>query len=144
MRIFGSVAVGLLLAGCGATLWPRLTGVTPQSVKETLACAGKAAESRGYYLRSRRGDSWIEGKKDVEDVKNRAFNETGRYDILWMEVGDQPAGSRLEIEARSYSERQTRRGPTVTDEYATPAVQADAKAVLAQCGTAQPGEQSAS
>jgi hypothetical protein len=137
MRIFGSVAVGLLLAGCGATMWPTLTGVTPQSVKDTLACAGKAAESRGYYLRSRRGDTWVEGKKDVPYDKQRQYNEIRRYDVLWMTVADQPEGARLKIEARSYSERETRRGPTIEDQYATAAVQADAQGVLETCGGPQ-------
>ncbi len=144
MRIFGSVAAALVLTACGATLWPTLTGVTPDSVKQTLACAGDAAESRGYFLRTKRGDVWIEGKKDVQDVKNRAFNEIRRYDVLWMEVAGRPEGTRLEVEARSFSERETKRGPTVTEEYATPQVQADAKAVIAQCGTEEPVEQSAS
>jgi hypothetical protein len=138
MRILGSLAAALVVAGCGATLWPTLNAVTPSSVKETLACAGKAAESRGYYLRSKRGDNWIEGKKDVETSKQRQFNEVRRYDTLWMEVHDQPEGARLEIQARSYSQTETRRGPTINDQYATEQVQADAQAVLDKCGGPAP------
>ncbi len=138
MRILFSAAAALALAGCGATLWPTLTGATPASVKETLACAGKAAESRGYYLRSKRGDTWIEGKKDVENVEHRQFNEVRRYDTLWMDVHDQPEGAQLQIQARSYSQTETRRGPTINDEYATQQVQADAQAVLDTCGGPAP------
>jgi hypothetical protein len=138
MRIFFSAAIALLLAGCGATLWPTLTTTTPASVKETLACAGEAAEARGYYLRSKRGDYWIEGKKDVEKVEHRQFNEVRRYDTLWMEVHDQPEGARLKIQARSYTQTETRRGPTINDEYATQQVQSDAQAVLDKCGGPSP------
>jgi hypothetical protein len=143
MRIFGSVAAGLLLAGCGATLWPTLTGVSPQSVKDTMACAGKAAESRGYHLRSKRGDNWIEGRKELPYDKGRQYNERVRYDVLWMTVTNEPEGANLKIEARSYSERETRRGPTTEDEYATPEVQRDANGVLADCSGAQPADSTA-
>jgi hypothetical protein len=140
MRIPLAVTVALVLAGCAKTLWPALTATTPESLKQTLACAGKEAEARGYYLRSKRGDTWIEGRKDVENVPNRQYNEIRRYDILWMEAANQPEGTRLRIEARSFSERETRRGPTVSDEYATQQVKSDAQAILTQCGGAEQTE----
>jgi hypothetical protein len=42
--------------------------------------------------------------------------------------------TQLAVEARSFSEETTERGPTTREEYATDLVQAHARALLERCG----------
>jgi hypothetical protein len=136
MRTRFPIWILLSLAGCG-TLWPSVSATTASPRNEVFECARAQVESLGYSLtRNDRADGYLEGRKLAPIGRHRPYQEVRRFDVLSIQVSREDAGveTRLVVEARSFSEQSTRRGPTVTDEKATPAVKADAQALLEQCG----------
>jgi hypothetical protein len=58
-----------------------------------------------------------------------------QYDVLWIEAKNEgQAGAALRVQARSFTDTSTRRGPTPNQEYARDAVVKDAHTVIDKCG----------
>jgi hypothetical protein len=124
----------MALAGCG-TMWPSVTATSTSSANAVLGCAAQQAQSLGYRLTRKDFDhEYLEARKITPLGRQHTYDETRRYDVLVVRAsGGGSRGTTLEVQARSFSERFTRRGPTVTDEPATPEVRADAQRLADAC-----------
>ena len=124
----------LVLAGCGGTLWPAVTTTTLSSPRNAIECATDQVTRMGYYLVSTDERTRLDARKEVADQRHRAYFEYRKSDELAVRASGAGDETTLRIEARSFSERMTRRGPTRSDEYASERVQADARALANKCG----------
>jgi hypothetical protein len=128
------LACTFAVAAC-TSVWPTLTGTSPQPVPGTVDCVAQEAKTRGYDVRVVNHHGGVEATK--EDTSSQMYvNELRRYDQLSATVTPATAASssHLEIKAGTISYYETRRGRTPTDEPASAAVQNDAREILSKCG----------
>jgi hypothetical protein len=129
------VAVALLAAGCSGTLYLATDGRTPRPPAETFECVKVQVPLLGYSQTS----------IDVEDyrITARKYDKNARYadtryrrtiERLVAEVAGSPEGTRLKIEAHTFVELATQRGPTEIEQEASAEVKAAAEKLREECG----------
>jgi hypothetical protein len=129
-----TIAAAASLAACGS-LWPTLRTTAPAERAEVLACADAFTDSLGYRRTWTDGRTGLDARKQNLEVRPTSWRERNRMDVLAVRLeraGE--GGTRMSVEARSFSEETTERGPTTRDEHATDLVQAHARALLDRCG----------
>jgi hypothetical protein len=128
------LAAAVALAACGS-LWPTLRSTAPAERAEVLACANAFTDSLGYRRTWTDGRTGLDARKQNLEVQPRSWRERNRTDVLAVRLARAgEGGTRISVEARSFSEETTERGPTTREEYATDLVQAHARALLERCG----------
>ncbi len=131
-----AVATALLLAGCGAKLWPTYRATTDTPTRDALACAAQQADSLGYKVIYNR-EGLVEARRNLPlDEGGGSYRDYRKYDILLVaaERGGSQGGSALEVTAKSFTEQMTRRGPTIVDERAREEVKSSARELIGRCG----------
>jgi hypothetical protein len=132
----GLSALALLSAGCGSTLYLAINGSAPRGRAEVFDCAKSQILVLGYTQDSLDTDAFrITARKP--DYENRVADTQFRrmMDRLAIEVGKPTEGSvRLKVEAHTFAELMTQRGPTQVEREASPAARTAAHALLDACG----------
>lgn len=140
MKTLFPLCLLLALAGCG-TLWPSVTFQAPSN-QDALACVTEQAKSLGYYVSWTDRRTGLDATREIEDVEHRSYEESKRYDVLAVRASGKGSGGAPEfrVEARSFAERMTRRGPTRMDQYASSRVKSDAQTLADRCGGTAPAQ----
>jgi hypothetical protein len=126
----------LLSSGCGGTLYLSMNGTSPRPPVEVFDCLKGQIPVLGYTQTSMDTDEHrLTAQK--RDYKTRMSDTQFFYmlDRLVIDVG-KPAGegARLKIEAHTFAEKSTYRGPTEVEQGASPAVKEAAQKLLETCG----------
>jgi hypothetical protein len=126
----------LLAAGCSGTLYLATDGPAPRPPAEVFECVKGQIPQLGYTQTS----------IDAEDqrITARRYDKDARYadsryrrtiDRLVAEVaGSSEGGARLKIEAHTFVELTTQRGPTEIEQEASAAAKAAAQKLRDECG----------
>jgi hypothetical protein len=127
----------LLHAGCGGTLYLAANRTSPRPPAEVFDCAKGQIAVLGYTQTSLdvEGHRITARKYDWEtrmaDTQFRRMVER-----LSVEVRSSAGGSaHLRVDAHTFAELATQRGPTEMEQEASPAVRAAAQALLEACGS---------
>ena len=130
------VLVGVVV-GCGHSLWPSTTVVTPVAVSETYRCVDSISGTLGYKpFLAKPTEGFLRTRKAVTESSHDIFDQQA-YDQLRAEMVSGTAGTSLTITAESYTEQLSRRSREQVEKEARPGVIADAKVVLDACGTSR-------
>ncbi len=138
-RLSGLAVTTLLLlpAACGGTLYLTMNGTSPRPPTEVFDCLKGQIPLLGYTQTSYDADAQrLTAQK--RDDKTRMADTQFFYmrDRLVIEVGKPSGGgARLKIEARTFAEKSTYRGPTEVEQSASPAVKEAAQKLLEACGS---------
>ena len=124
-------------AGCGGTLYLAANGRSPRPPVEVFDCVKSQILVLGYTQTS----------IDVENhrITARKYDREARFadsrfqrmiDRLTIEVGSSDGGgAHLRIDAHTFAELATQRGPTEIEQDASSAVRAAGHALLEACGS---------
>ena len=127
----------LLSVGCGSTLYLAANGQSPRPPVEVFDCVKSQILVLGYTQTS----------IDVENhrITARKYDREARFadsrfqrmiERLTIEVGSSAEGDAyLKIEAHTFAELATQRGPTEIEQEASSAVRAAGQALLEACGS---------
>ena len=132
----GLSAAVILSVGCGSTLYLATEGRSPHPPVETFECVKSRLPVLGYTQTS----------NDVEShrITARRYDREARYadsrfqrmiERLTIEIGNSSeGGALLRIEAHTFVELATHRGPTEIEQEASPGVRAAGQALREACG----------
>ncbi len=131
-------ATSLVLAACGASLWPTRKTAVSAPARDAFGCAVTQARTMGYkFTRVDSSAHTAEFRKADKVTAGPDVDEYGRADLLFVRVdrpqSDTGTNSTLIVRAGSISRRMTRRGPGEDDEYASPRAKADADSLISRC-----------
>lgn len=126
----------LLSAGCGSTLYLTADGRSPRTPVEVFDCVKNQIPALGYTQTS----------IDVENhrIIARQYDREARFadsrfrrmiERLTVEVEGSAGGARIRIDAHTFAELATLRGPTEIEQEASPRVRAAAQSLLEACGS---------
>ena len=127
----------LLLVGCGSTLYLAADGRSPRPPVETFECVKSRLPVLGYTQTS----------IDVENhrITARKYDREARFadsrfqrmiERLTIEIGSSAeGGAHLRIDAHTFAELATQRGPTEIEQDASSGVRSAAQALLGACGS---------
>ena len=130
-------AAALLAVGCGSTLYLRVDGRSAGPPVEAFECVKGRLTVLGY----------VQTSIDVEShrITARRYDPEARYadsrfrrrvERLTIEIESSAGGgARLRIDAHTFAELATLRGPTEVEQDASPGVRAAAQSLLEACGT---------
>jgi hypothetical protein len=141
MRRILSIGTVIALAACGATLWPTTSVKVNGYVPDLYGCTAASARGLKYKLSvTDSGNGRFEARRPYTLAKEGpTVDEYDRNDVLMVtilkSVSDSGGPATLKIQAGTISTHGTKRGATEEPEYASPAVQQDAKTLLTRCGS---------
>ena len=133
----GLSVAALLSVGCGGTLYLKTDGRSPHPPVETFECVKSRLPILGYTQTS----------IDVEShrITARRYDREARYadsrfqrtiERLTIEIESvAEGGAGLRIEAHTFVELATHRGPTEIEQEASPGVRAAAQSLREACGS---------
>ena len=127
----------LLAAGCGGTLYLTVKGTSPQPPVEVFDCVKREIGVLGYSQTSYDVDEHrLTARK--YDWQTRSADTLFRRIVerLSIDIGSSAeGGAQLRVEAHTFSELTTQRGPTEVEREASPAARTAAQALLEACGS---------
>lgn len=134
---FALSALALLQGGCGSALYLKVNGSVPRARAEVFDCAKSQIQVLGYDQDSLDKDAFrLTAHKPDYETRMADTQFRRMMDRLAIEVGKPTdAGVRLKIEAHTFAELMTQRGPTNVEREASPAARAAAQALLDACGS---------
>ena len=131
------VAVWVLpLAGCAGTLYLAMDGTAPRPAVEVVDCVKGQIGVLGYTQTSHDVEKHrITAQKYDWDTRRSDTQFRRMIDRLKIEVRDSADKiAHLKVEAHSFADLATQRGPTEVENDASPAVKAAAQALMDACG----------
>jgi len=130
-------ALLLVSAGCGSTLYLSLKGKSPRPPVEVFECAKSQVVVLGYAQTSIDVDDHrLTARKYDWDTRFSDTRFQRMVERLSIEVGKPADGNApLKIEAHTFAQLATQRGPTEVEQNASKEVRAAAQALLEACGS---------
>ena len=127
----------MISAGCGGTLYLAANGQSPRPPVEAFDCVKSQVLVLGYTQTSIDVESHrITARKYDRDARFADTRFQRMIERLTIEVGSSAGGgAHLRIDAHTFAELTTQRGPTEIEQDASPAVRAAAQALLEACGS---------
>lgn len=129
-------AAALLSAGCGSTLYLRVDGRSAGPPVEAFECVKGRLTVLGYAQTSIDVESHrITARRYDQEARYADSRFRRRVERLTIEIESSGGGARLRIEAHTFAELATLRGPTEVEQDASPGVRAAAQSLLEACGS---------
>lgn len=130
------IALALLSSACSATLYLALNGKPASQPAEVFECVKQQIPVIGYSQASLDSEAQrVRAFKYDWESRSADTQFRRRVDRLLVEVKGSPtAPTVLKIEAHTFAEYMTQRGPTEVEESASAGVKTAAQAVLEACG----------
>lgn len=130
------IALALLSSACSATLYVALNGKPARQPAEVFECVQKEVPALGYSQASLDTEAYrVKAFKYDWESRSADTQFRRRVDRLSVEVqGTASAPTVLKIEAHTFAEYVTQRGPTEVEESASAGVKAAADSLLEACG----------
>ena len=132
-----SIALALLSSACSATLYLALNGTPSRQPAEVFECVREQIPVLGYSQASLDTEAYrVKALKNDWETRSADTQFRRRVDRLSVEVqGSSTAPTVLKIEAHTFAEYGTQRGPTEVEESASAGVKAAAQSLLEACGS---------
>lgn len=130
-------AAVLLTVGCGSTLYLTADGRSPRPPVEAFECVKSRIPVLGYAQTSIDAESHrITARKYDREARYADSRFQRMIERLTIEIESSPeGGARLRIDAHTFVELATHRGPTEIELDASPGVRAAAQSLLEACGS---------
>jgi hypothetical protein len=127
----------LLSLGCGSTLYLAANGRSARPPVEVFDCVKSQIPVLGYTQTSIDVESHrITARKHDREARFADTRFQRMIERLTIEIGSAAGGgAQLRIDAHTFAELATQRGPTEIEQEASPAVRAAAQKLLEACGT---------
>jgi hypothetical protein len=126
----------VLLAACGGVQYTTLTATPSAAPPDVADCARNTLNKLHYSLLSYDATDYRIVARRINDSTSRANPEFRRI-INRMEIDALPGSNgktTLKVVGHTSAEYITQRGPTETEEPASPAMRQDAQALVQACG----------
>ena len=131
------IVLALLACACSSTLYLTLHGKPPGQPPQVLECAKQQITTLGYTLNALDTEAnRVRAVKYDWQTRSADTQFRRRNDRLLVEIGGSAtAPTALKIEAHTFAEYMTQRGPTEVEESASEGVKAAAQSILQTCGS---------
>lgn len=131
------IVLAMLPSACSATLYVSLNGKPARQPAEVFECVKQQIPGLGYAQASVDAEAYrVRALKYDWESRSADTQFRRRVDRLSIEVqGASAAPTVLKIEAHTFAEYVTQRGPTEVEESASAGVKAAAHSLLEACGS---------
>lgn len=138
--VYTSVMLGMGLGACagggGGGLATSFSGASPAPVPDAFECVRKELKAAGYRQTSYDTDLFrVEAQKYDETVRRSDVTFRRNIDRLAVEVapGSEGAVTKIGVEASTFAEFTTHRGPTEEQQETSEAARTVAQSLLQKC-----------
>jgi len=124
--------------GCGGTLYVVQQAKPPHPPADVFECVKSQISALGYNVASHDAkDRRITAKKNDYDTKmsDTQFRRISERLTVEVKEGADTGAARLHVEAHTFAEMMTQRGPTDMEQQASPSAHLAAKTILDACGS---------
>jgi hypothetical protein len=133
-----ALSVSLLLpSGCGSTLYLATNSRSPRPAAEVFNCVKEQVPALGFAQTSLDAeDHRLTGRRYDREARFADSRFQRMIERLVVEVRGSPeGGALLEVQAHTFAEVLTQRGPTEVEQNASPGVKEAARKLLEACGS---------
>ncbi|MBA3521869.1 MAG: hypothetical protein H0T90_05135 [Gemmatimonadales bacterium] len=140
MRSNFPLVTAILLAGCGRAMTTTLTGTSPAPTPDAFACVRSQLKALDFRQSSLDTDeNRVTARQYDETVRRPDVNFRRLVDRLEIEVapGADGAVTTLTVNASTFAESTTQRGPTEVQERTSERARTAAEAIVEKCSGGQ-------